>query len=221
MIEDVIFDLDGTLLDTSEGIIESVRYSAKALGFRELPQETLFQFVGPPLLQSFMAYYGCDRECAQKATEIFRDHYKTVTLYRAKPYGGIYELCETLKDCGVKMAVATYKPEDYAIKLLEHFGFDRYCNPMHGADKNGTLKKEDIIRMCLEELDASKENSVLIGDTEHDAKGAAIAGIPFLAVTYGFGFKEKEDEELLKYPCIGVASTPREIAHFVPERQEQ
>ena len=213
MMRAVIFDLDGTLLDTREGIVESARYAAKRLGFPELPYETWLTFVGPPIQQSFMTHFSCDGETAQRAADLFRDYYKTKALLKAAPYDGIYALCEKLKANGIKMAVATYKREDYALMLLRHFGFDRYCDPMHGADNNNILKKEDIVRLCLEELGIRESESVLIGDTIHDAAGARNAGIPFLAVTYGFGFRTAEDVD--PFPCVGVAGMPAEIAEIV------
>ena len=184
MIKYVIFDLDGTLLDTREGIVESAIYAAGKCGYDELPYETMLKFVGPPIQQSFMTHYGCDQQKAQEAANLFRDYYKTTALLKAKPYDGIFELCEILKKNSVKMSVATYKREDYALMLLKHFGFDKYCYPMHGADNNNILRKEDIVRMCQEEMGAEKENSVLIGDTEHDAVGALKSKTMFLAVTY-------------------------------------
>ena len=213
MIKNVIFDLDGTLLDTSEGILKSAVYAAKTLGYPELSREAMLTFVGPPVQNSFMNHYGCTREEAQQAANVFRDYYKTETLYLAKPYEGIYELCGLLQGRGIKMAVATYKREDYALSLLKHFGFDRYCRPMHGADNENVLKKEDIIRMCMEELGAGAEDCVLVGDTENDAKGALKAGVPFLAVTYGFGFRGESDAA--EYPHIGLAASPLEIADII------
>ena len=213
MIENVIFDLDGTLLDTREGVIESAKYAAKEMGYKELPYETMLTFVGPPIQNSFIKHYGCDEETAQKAANIFRNYYKTTALLLAEPYEGIYDLCKVLKENGVKMSVATYKREDYALTLLRHFGFDKYCNPMHGADNNNVLKKEDIVRMCQEEMGATGDNSVLIGDTDNDAKGAIKAGSKFIAVTYGFGFKKEAD--VAAYPYIGIANTPMEIKDII------
>ena len=215
MIKNVIFDLDGTLLDTREGILESVRFAAKKLGYVELPQDTLLHFVGPPIQQSFMTYYGCSKEKAQTAAEIFRDYYKRQALLKAEPYDRIYEACDMLKSHNVRMAVATYKREDYALRLLRYYHFDKYCDPMHGADNNNILRKEDIVRLCLEEMGADAENSVLVGDTVHDAEGADRAGIPFLAVTYGFGFKETKD--IAVYPHIGVAASAYEVAEIILE----
>ena len=213
MIKNVIFDLDGTLLDTREGVIESAKYAARQMGYDELPYETMLSFVGPPIQNSFMKHYGCDQELAQKAANIFREYYKNTALLLAEPYEGIYDLCRVLKEHGVKMSVATYKREDYALSLLRHFDFHKYCDPMHGADNNHVLKKEDIVRMCQEEMGASKEDSVLIGDTDNDAKGAVKANTPFIAVTYGFGFRNEDD--VAEYPHIGVASTPMEVAEII------
>lgn len=216
MIRNVIFDLDGTLLDTSAGILESARYAAASLGFPELSYETLLTFVGPPTQQSFIRHYGCSAVTAQKAAEVFREYYKTTALLKAVPYEGIYSLCEELQENGIRMAVATYKREDYALKLLHHFGFDRYCSSMHGADNN-VLKKEDIVCLCREEMSAKREETVLVGDTEHDASGAQKAGISFLAVTYGFGYESAEDT--LAFPSIGAADTPLEIADILLNRR--
>lgn len=213
MIKNVIFDLDGTLLDTGEGIMESAAYAASQLGYPKLPFEELLDFVGPPVQQSFMKHYGCDREKAQKAADIFRDYYKSTALLKAKPYDGIYELCGILREKGLKMAVATYKREDYALTLLNHYHFGEYCDPMHGADNFNVLKKEDIVRMCIEEMGGTRENSVLVGDTLHDARGAMEAGTPFIGVAYGFGFTTEED--VAPYPCLGLARTPTEIADII------
>lgn len=216
MIKNVIFDLDGTLLDTREGVIESARYAAKKMGYGELPYETMLTFVGPPIQNSFMKYYGCDENTAQNAANIFRNYYKNTALLLAEPYEGIYDLCQELKENNVRMSVATYKREDYALTLLRHFGFDKYCDPMHGADNENLLKKEDIVRICLDEMGAVKDDCVLVGDTDNDAKGAIKAGAKFIAVTYGFGFKNETD--VVGFPYIGVASKPTEIKKFILER---
>lgn len=209
-IANVIFDLDGTLLDTTDGILESAGYAARILGYPELPRETMLKFIGPPIQQSFMTYYGATPEEAQKAAEIFRDYYKSKALLKASPYPGIFDLCKSLRENGFQLAVATYKREDYALDLLKHFHFDAYCDPMHGADNLNVLKKEDIVNLCIKEMNATREECVLIGDTEHDALGAAKAEVPFLAVTYGFGF-QPGDRPKSDCNVIGVADTTKEI----------
>lgn len=209
MIKNVIFDLDGTLLDTSEGILLSVEHTVRELGYGELTQEQKLSFIGPPVQVSLKRLYGLSDEEAQRGAGVFREFYKEKALLKAVPYDGIYDLCSALRDRDIRMAVATYKREDYALKLLKHYDFDRYCDPMHGADNNNVLKKEDIIMMCVDEMGARKEECVLIGDTDNDAKGAMEAGIPFIAVTYGFGFKDKKD--LDGFPYIGIADTPKNV----------
>ena len=212
-MKNVIFDLDGTLLDTSIGILDSVRYTIAALSYSELSYDKLLTFVGPPIQQSFMEHFGCSAETAQRAADIFRNYYKDVALLRAAPYEGIYDLCDELKRRGMKLAVATYKREDYALTLLKHFQFDKYCNPMHGADGNNQLKKNDIVQMCMLEMDATPDNTVLVGDTYHDAAGAIEAGVEFLAVTYGFGFQDGAD--LNGYNYIGIADKPKTVADIL------
>lgn len=213
MIKNVIFDLDGTLLNTTEGVIESVKYTARSLGYPMLSSKKFLKFIGPPIQQSFMTYYGADRDRAQVAADTFRKYYKDTALLKAVPYEGIYELCEILQKNHIKMAVATYKREDYALTLLKHFHFQEYCNPVHGADNHNKLKKEDIIEICIEEMGGKKGETVLIGDTLNDAMAAEKAGILFIAVTYGFGLKSLEDVEA--YANIGYADTPLRIVDIV------
>ena len=213
MIKNVIFDLDGTLLDTSEGILLSVEHTVKALKYGELTLEQKLSFIGPPVQVSLKRLYGLSDEEAQRGAGVFREFYKEKALLKAKPYEGIYDLCGTLKDMGVRMAVATYKREDYALKLLKHYDFDKYCDPMHGADNNNVLKKEDIVMMCVNEMGAKKEECVLVGDTDNDAKGAMEAGIPFIAVTYGFGFRDQDD--LKGFPYIGIAASPVDVSDLL------
>lgn len=213
MIKNVIFDLDGTLLDTTEGVLEGVKYSARKLGYPELARETYLKFIGPPIQQSFMEYYGCGQEQAQEAADLFRAYYKSSALLKAVPYDGIFELCETLKKKKIRMAVATYKREDYALTLLKHLHFDAYCYPMHGADNQNILKKEDIVKISMKEMDGTLKDTVLVGDTVNDATAAEKAGILFVAVTYGFGFRNTKDADT--YRNIGAAANPVQVADII------
>lgn len=209
----MIFDLDGTLLNTTEGILESVRYTAQRFGFPELPVKTLLKFIGPPIQQSFMIHYGVKKEQVQEITDFFRAYYKTEALLKAVPYDGIYELCDFFKDNQINMSIATYKREDYALKLLKHFRFDEYCGSMHGADNHNKLKKEDIIRLCVNESGNARENTVMIGDTLNDALSAEKEGISFIGALYGFGFEELKDSS--RFANIGVAKKPLQIADII------
>lgn len=208
-----IFDVDGTLLDTTEGIVSSVQYVIETEGLGHLDQATLRTFIGPPMQDSFSRVYGFEPKEALRLADIFRNYYKEEALYRAVPYEGIFALCDELSSRGVRIGVATYKRQDYAQDILRHFGFDKYSSFLYGADFEGKMKKVDIIEKCLKDMGVARYSTALmIGDSSHDALGASLIGVDFLGVTYGFGFKTMQDVEL--YPFVGVAKAPAEILDY-------
>jgi len=210
----VVFDLDGTLLDTTEGVIAAVKYTIKEMNFKMLDNEMLSTFIGPPIQNSFAKAYGLEGEILQEIATIFRQRYKNFELLKAVPYDGIFELLERLKRRKIIVAVATYKREDYAITLLNHFGFTNYTDIIHGADHGNRLKKEDIIMQCIQEAGVKDNNRVLmVGDTIYDAEGAEKIKLDFLGVLYGFGFKGNGD--LSSITNIGAVKNPLEIIGFV------
>lgn len=199
--KNIIFDLDGTLLDTSAGIKDAVQFTIEKMGYRDLEDKELDSFIGPPIQKSLMDHFGCTKEEAQAGADVFRNYYKDVSLLKAGPYAGIFDLMKYIIDNGMNAAVATYKREDYALKLLNAFKFNEYCSVMHGADNLNQLSKADIIKMCMNELGGSEKDSLYIGDTNGDYIGASECGMDFIGVTYGFGFKEG-----VEYPFITVDS---------------
>lgn len=213
MINAVLFDLDGTLLDTSEGIIDSVSYTIRQLGYQALPESTLLKFVGPPIQNSLITHLGITQEEAQNCANIFRNYYKTKALFKANLYPDVLVLLQSLKSDGIKVGVATYKREDYAIELLNHFGIADYCDVMHGADNDNVLTKADIVELCIKEMGVDKSSIVLVGDTEHDAKGANDADVGFLAVTWGFGYSP--DNQVTNYPYRAFIENPLQILTFI------
>ena len=209
-----IFDLDGTLLDTAEGVTGSIRYVIEKLRLEPLSDEVLRSFIGPPIQNSFARIYGFDKERAAEAAAIFRDIYKDENLLLARPYDGIYDTIKDLKKSGVHCAVATYKRQDYTDRLLGHFGFDRICDKICGSDFEGKLTKKDIIRNAIEYLGVTDySRAVMIGDSDNDAIGADALGVPFIAVTYGFGFSD--DADAGQFPNAGIAHTPEEITRII------
>lgn len=210
----IIFDLDGTLLDTSPGILESVRYAAETLGYPALPTEQLLSFIGPPLTDSFVRCYGCGRAEGERLTAAYRAHYREGALLNAEPYAGIFELCERLRGDGFRLAVATSKPQLFSEQILAHFGFGKYLDEIHGADMAGRLSKADLIRLCL---GGGPAGCFMVGDTEHDARGALEAGVPFIGVRYGFGSRD----EMAKLPSVGLASTPAEVYGIIQRERRR
>lgn len=206
----VVFDVDGTLLDTSEGVLASVKYTIEKHNLPEIDEATLRTFIGPPIQDSFARVYGLSGEILQELATTFRNQYKDVDLLKAVPYDGIFEVFEKLLAAGIKPAIATYKRQDYATRIMEHFGFDKYTDIIYGADHENKLKKRDIIELALKDSGVTDfSRAVMIGDSDNDAIGAEGIGTEFIGVTYGFGFKSKEDID--KFTNIGSADTTKEL----------
>lgn len=207
----VIFDLDGTLMDTSSGILMAVTDTIKEYGLPELGEEQIKSFIGPPIQWSFEALYGISKEQAQSMADTFRVLYSTKYLLNAVPYPGIYNLLNELNTQGLKIAIATYKREDYALRLLKYYHFDDYSSVMFGGDNDGILKKRDIIQKCIRTAGVNNLNEVvMVGDTVHDSNGAKELGVNFIGVSYGFGFYGEE--------AIGVkslAKNTKEILKYI------
>ena len=210
--EYAIFDLDGTILDTSEGIILAILQTMNEYK-RQIPDRKILEsFIGPPIQNSFQTLYSLSDAEAMKMANVFRNYYmRDDFLLKAVPYDGIYDLMDMLASVGVKIGIATYKREDYARRLLCAKGFDHYTEHMYGSDFEGRLKKKDIIRTCLEKMNCDDYGkAVYIGDSKGDADAAAEVGIDFVAVTYGYGFKR-----VGKVPdTVRVCNTVREIMFF-------
>lgn len=183
----VLFDLDGTLLDTTEGVVAAVR---KTIMEHHLPMPddiALKAFVGPPMQESMRNKFGMDEEMALLVANDFRKNYRS-TLFQAKLYDGVPVLLEQLHDSGIKTAVATNKSHQNAMEILERFGINELCDFARGSDLEGRLNKKDIIDICIEVLNCKKNETVLVGDSIYDLQGADEANIDFIGVTYGFGF---------------------------------
>ena len=210
----VIFDLDGTLLDTSEGVLRSLDHAIRSMGLPEIGYDVKRTFIGPPMQRSFQRVFGLDAAEAMKAADKFRERYKGDDLLLAVPYDGIYETIKSLNAAGIGTAVATYKRIDYAEKILEHFGFADICSVICGSDFEGKLSKRDIIENAIKSLNVSDySRAVMVGDSDNDAIGAKEIGTAFIAVTYGFGFADKKDAD--EFSNVGVADTPEGILRFI------
>ena len=210
----VIFDLDGTILDTSEGIFRSVNHVISTMNLPGLNEDVIRTFIGPPMQRSFARVYGMTADEAMKAADIFRSRYKESDLLLARPYEGIFETIKALESAGIGTAVATYKRQDYAERILKHFGFADICSAICGSDFEQKLTKKDIIMNAMKLLGVNDcRRAVMVGDSDNDAVGAAECGADFIAVTYGFGFTCREDTE--EFTKIGIAAEPEGILEFV------
>ena len=210
--EAVLFDLDGTLLDTSEGIVKSVKETIEHFDLAMLPDEELLRFIGPPIEWSFEGKCGVKADKLSEVCNYFRDRYSNHNLLMAKPYEGIYDLLGYLNYKGIPLGIATYKKQDYAEKLLIAKGFDKYTSHINGSDYGGKLLKKDIIKMCIDSLGVGDVSRVLmVGDSNHDANGAKLAGAPFAGVSYGFGFGQFGGEDINEFEHVIYVDKPLDL----------
>jgi len=187
--EYILFDLDGTITDSGEGITKSVQYALKSFDILENNLEDLRKFIGPPLKESFKVYYNFDEEKANLALVKYREYYADKGIYENSLYDGIIELLDTLKKNGKIIILATSKPEVYAKQILEYFSIDKYFSFVAGADFEETrVKKGDVIKYALEGAKISDLSKVImVGDREHDIIGAKENNIKSIGVLYGYG----------------------------------
>ena len=213
MYKAILFDLDGTLTDSGEGITKSVQYALEKIGKPEPDLEKLRVFVGPPLLEQFEQYAGIDRETARKAVEIYRERYAPIGVYENELYPGIQELLSGLKQRGYKLAIASSKPENFVRIVAEYFHIDSYFVEMVGSEPNGErTNKTEVIEEALKRLGLSKhrEQVLMVGDKEHDVFGARRAGLECVAVSYGYGTKE----ELENAHPLKIVNSTEELLDF-------
>ena len=191
--EVLFLDLDGTLTDPSEGITRAVMYALKRFGIHEEDPAKLYPFIGPPLYDSFMQYYGFDLPAAYKAIEYFQEYYSQQGMYENVPYPGIRELLYAWQREGRKLVLATSKPEVFAMRILERFGMADAFTLMAGGDVAETrVEKKMVIDHAMNRLGLEDARGCLmIGDRKFDVLGAAEHGMPTLGVLYGFGSREE------------------------------
>lgn len=205
----VLFDLDGTLTDSSEGILNSVRYMLEKKGL-EIPDEaTLHSFIGPPLTDTLMQLYGVSESEAQAAVEIYREYYGEEGIKQLSVYSGIEELLAELST-DYCLAVATSKPEVFAEQVIENTGLAKYFTGVFGADLAGERsKKADVIAHALNQLD--KAPTVMIGDRKFDILGAKANHLQSIGVLYGFGDRQELAEAGADKIVENVAELPAVI----------
>lgn len=192
MFDTVLFDLDGTLTDPAEGITNSVAYALERYGIRVEDKKSLYSFIGPPLNDSFMQYYGFSPEKAMEAIGVYREYFRDRGIFENEVYEGIPELLDRIKKSGRKIVLATSKPEEFAVRILEHFDLIGYFDVVAGASMDEKRnKKGDVIKYAMEKGGFSAEGAVMIGDREHDIFGAVENGLPSIGVLYGYGDRKE------------------------------
>ncbi|WP_294404912.1 HAD family hydrolase [uncultured Clostridium sp.] len=209
----ILFDLDGTLTDSGEGITKAVQYALNYFGIDVKDLNELRRFVGPPLRDSYKNFYDFDDEKAELGITKFREYYTDKGIYENKVYDGIEETLKVLKDNGKKLIIATSKPEVHAKTVLDHFDLAKYFDFIGGADLEETrVKKSDVIKYSMDNAgieDISKV--IMVGDREHDIIGAKANNIKSIGVLYGYG----DVVELTQARAEYVVEKPQDIIDIV------
>ena len=208
----VIFDLDGTLTQSEEGIWNSVKYAAEKLGFPEPDAATLRKFIGPPLGYSFREYLGMDDATADKAVETYRERYNVVGLFENRVFPGIRRLMRTLRREGWYIGIATGKPQKTSERVVAHFGLDKFVDKLCGPTADHRADKIDLIKNALPaDWDYENDEAWMVGDRKFDVEGAIGAGVKSIGVGYGYG----SEEELRTAGCTHYCATVQEMIDFL------
>lgn len=192
----ILFDLDGTLTDPMVGITRSVQHALRAYGINEEKLEKLCPFIGPPLKESFMKYYGFPEAQAEEAIEKYREYFRVTGIFENNVYDGIEDMLRELKARGGILLVATSKPEEFALQILEHFHLSQYFDYVCGASMDEKrVKKGEVIGYALERAGIRQaDEAVMVGDREHDVMGAHENGMDCVGVLFGYGSREELEE---------------------------
>ncbi len=206
----IIFDLDGTLTDSADGVTASISYALKKMGLK-VKNEDLISFIGPPLQSSFIKICGFTEKEMLDAVTHFRDYYREKGIYINKLYPGVTKLLDNLYSNEIKIYLATSKATFFAETILKHFKIDHYFTFIAGATLDGSRveKKEVLSYLIANNSNIHHKNAVMVGDRKHDIIGAQAFGLNSIAVTYGYGSIQELSLE-----------NPEHIVHSVPELEK-
>jgi len=211
----VFFDLDGTLTESAPGITGSIAYVLDNWGIPYRDLDELHVFVGPPLHEAIKNYYSFTDDKATQFVKEFRAYYSDKGMFISSVYPGVVELLEKIKASGRKIMLATSKPEEMAIRILEHFELSKYFDEIAGATfDNSRVNKDDVIKYLLDKLpeeDRDVTKIVMVGDRKHDVLGARAVGMDCIGALFGYGSREELEGAGAKY----IAETALDIYEFI------
>lgn len=212
MKKTVLFDLDGTLTDSGEGIINCAALALEHFGLEVPSREEMRVFVGPPLHETFRRF-GVPVDKTDEAIRVYRSRYIPTGMFENTPYPGIQALLEALKKDGYTLYVATSKPEEMSVTILERFGLAPYFDRICGASTDTSRSTKDAVIAYLLEQSGAKEDMVMVGDTKYDVLGAKAHGIPAIGVSWGYG----SVTEMVQAGAIGIADTMEELLERIKQ----
>ena len=210
MKKTILFDLDGTLTDSGEGIINCVIYALERFGLPIPPRDSLRYFVGPPLHESFIRQ-GIPADRAEEAVAVYRERYVPTGMFENTPYPGVRQLLEALQAQGHTLYVASSKPEWMCVEILKHFNLDGHFDMICGATMDTSrTNKEAVIAYLLKQNDTT-EKIIMVGDTKFDVLGAKAHGIPTIGVSWGYG----KVQEMLDAGAVAIVDSPEQLMQIL------
>ncbi len=206
MIENILFDLDGTLTDPALGITNSIMYSLRPFNIEVKDRSELYCCIGPPLIDCYMKLWNFSLSEAEEALKTYREYFSVKGLYENEVYGGIDDLLSTLQKGGKRIYLATSKPEIYAKEILRYFDLEKYFTFIAGNSlSENRAKKSDVIKYLIKNCPEIKaENSIMVGDREYDVLGAKECSMDCIGVLYGYGSRKELESAGAKYICGDV-----------------
>ena len=208
----ILFDLDGTLTDSGEGIINCAIYTLEHFGLPVPSREELRVVVGPPLHDTFLRF-GVPADKIEEAIKVYRSRYIPIGKFENTPYPGIRELLEKLRQDGHDLYVATSKPENTSVEILDHFDLSRYFTRICGASFDASRSSKDQVIAYLLELNGKTENAIMVGDTAVDVLGAKAHGISTIGVAWGYG----EIADMEAAGAAAIANSMEELYKLLSE----
>lgn len=188
----VFFDFDGTIADTGVGIFNSVRFAVAAMGFDPLPEDRLRTFIGPPVFDSFKRELDMTDKQSEKAVEKYRENYIRSGIYQLEMYPGIETLIKELKKSGIKIAIASSKPEKFVIKVIDYLKISHLIDFIAAPESdNAPEGKAVLVERAVKHFGVKKSKALMIGDRYFDIDGANGAGVESIGVTFGYGSEEE------------------------------
>lgn len=206
----ILFDLDGTLTDSGEGIINCAQLALEHFGLPIPTREEMRVFVGPPLHDTFVKF-GVPADRTDEAIAVYRSRYIPIGKFENRPYPGIPELLETLVSLGHRLYIATSKPETMSVEILEYFGLAKFFTRICGASFDKSRSSKDAVIAYLLEETGEKDHMIMVGDTKFDILGAKVHGIPAIGVAWGYG----EVQDMVEAGAVGIAHNTDELLEML------
>ncbi len=214
----ILFDLDGTLTESGEGIMKSAQYALGKLGKEVADWRELRPFVGPPLIGMLMKYAGVDRAAAEQGVVYYREYFQEKGIFENALYPGIPEMLKKLKEKGRALGIASSKPEPYVRQITDYFHITEYFDVITGSTMAETrTKKSEVIEEALRRYSLQEDirpSAIMVGDKSHDILGARKAGLRCIGVLYGYGTRE----EIEGADPFAVAETVEELEELLLNR---